>query len=425
MILALYRLLAILASPVVPLFLKRRSKAGKEDAARITERLGRTSQVRPDGHVIWLHAASVGEAVSSFALIRKIHREFSDVTILLTTGTVTSARLVADKAIDGVIHQFCPVDSPIFVRRFLSHWRPDAAVWIESEIWPNLIHLTHQTGIPMALVNARISERSQKRWMRAQSVFKNLMARFNIILCQSQLDEQAFHSLGASHSICVGNLKFSTDVPAVDEGAMAAFSDALAGRPIWLAASTHPGEEEVVLDAHACLKDRFDDLLTILVPRHPHRGGEVSELARDRRLTVRKRTHSPMVDRDCEVYVADTLGELGLFYAVSRIAYVGGGMGKHGGHNPIEPALLGCAILYGPDQTNFVDIAHQFQEASAVLVVHDAEQLAAQVTRLLNDDGFQQQQARRAREVAESNRNVVDHVFDQLSPVLNGRIEAR
>jgi len=417
-----YRAATFLATPAVPQFLKRRLRQGKEDADRLSERFGLYTLERPSGSVIWLHAASVGEANSSFILIKRLRSAFPQATLLLTTGTVTSAALVAARRPEGVIHQYCPVDSPIYVRRFLDHWKPDAALWIESELWPNLVSQTHARGIPMALVNARISQRSQRRWARAASIFRSLISYFEIVLCQSGEDVNAFRTLGVEDAASVGNLKFSAEPAAFDPDAHGRLQEAFGNRPRWVAASTHPGEEELVTRVHRQLKDRYEGLLTIVVPRHPHRGEEVAAIVASMDVPHVRRSARSDLPPECEIYIADTLGELGLFYANAPIAYVGGGMAHHGGHNPIEPAQLNCAILYGPDRSNFTEVANQLEKAGAAAIVRDEAEWVSELSGLLGDPDDAKLRAERAFAVADQNQGIVDRVFDRLAPLLEKRV---
>ena len=422
MSISLYRAATYLATPAVPLILKRRLRQGKEDAGRLSERFGLYTVERPFGTVVWLHAASVGEANSSLILIKRLRNAFPHVTILLTTGTVTSATLVAARRPEGVIHQYCPVDSPLYVRRFLDHWQPDVAFWIESELWPNLIVQTHARGIPMALVNARISKRSQQRWARVPSILRHLISFFEIVLCQSADDAKAFQEFGINDAESLGNLKFSAEPAIVDPTARARLDTAFGSRPRWVAASTHPGEEELVARVHCRLKERHQDLLTVVVPRHPHRGEEVAAMIEALDVPNARRSEFSYPPSGCEIYIADTLGELGLFYANAPIAYVGGGMAQHGGHNPIEPAQLNCAIVYGPDRSNFTEVAKELEEAGASAIVRNEEEWVSELEALFADPGKVQQRAQRALAVANRNQGIVDRVFDRLTPLLKKRI---
>ena len=424
MSLVLYRFLTGVLGPAVGPFLSMRRRKGKEDPARVGERRGLYTVSRPQGLLFWFHAASVGETNSAFPLIEKVLAAVPQARVLLTTGTVTSASLVEKRAIPGVMHQYCPVDTRRHVRRFLEHWRPDASVWIESELWPNLVAETHARGVPMALVNARLSRRSQARWARVPGFFRRMMSHFRLVLCQSGGDVQAFHTLGVDHAQTVGNLKYSAAPLAVDPATLTEMEQGVAGRRCWVAASTHPGEEAMVGRAHGLLKKVFPDLLAIVVPRHPHRGAEVADLFDSQGLNVARRTVQALPPADCDVYVADTLGELGLFFSLAPIAYVGGGMGTHGGHNPIEPALFHSAILYGPDRGNFREVAGGLEAEDAALVVETETDLAARVEELLTNPEAAAAMADRAAAVAAANRRIVDDVFERLKPCLPMHVES-
>lgn len=418
MITALYKIVSVAAAPFLPILLRSRMRAGKEDRSRLSERMGVSGQARPEGALVWLHAASVGETMSSLVLIQKILDTNSAVSILLTTGTVTSAELAAKRLPAKAIHQFCPLDVPRWVDRFLAHWRPDTALWIESELWPNLVLGANRAGVPMALVNARLSKRSERRWAKARRTFRQLVSKFSVVLCQTQDGADAFRSFGIAHADCVGNLKFSAPPLPFSHDDKLMLEKCIDGRPVWLAASTHPGEEEIVFDAHARLRSDFPNLLTILVPRHPNRASEIEAAAKAYSTAVTRRTVDPVIGKDVEIHIADTLGELGLFYALSPIAYVGGGMGSLGGHNPIEPAQRDTAILYGPDRGNFTTVAAELEAVGAAQVVSSSDELSKAVSLLLTDPAETGRRAAQARQVAIRNSGVVDLVLDRLRPVL-------
>lgn len=418
MIAALYRLASAAAGPVLPLFLRSRMRAGKEDPARLSERKGIASLPRPDGPLVWIHAASVGETMSSLILIDRMLGKNPDLSVLVTTGTVTSAALAARRLPNRAFHQFCPVDVPRWVDRFLDHWRPDAALWIESELWPNLVMRTQRSGIPMALINARLSKRSRRRWARVPGTFRSLASCFAVLLCQTVEEAAAFRELGIPQADCVGNLKFSAPPQPVDSATVASLAQGVGSRPVWLAASTHPGEEEIVLAAHEKLRRDYPTLLTILVPRHPSRAAEIETLLKSRVTGVKRRTVEPEVTDADEIYIGDTLGEMGLFYAVAPVAYVGGGMGTLGGHNPIEPAQLNTAVLYGPDRGNFTSVAAQMEEAGAARIVKNAVELSEAVARLLSDPAECSRQADAAKAVALRNQGIVDAVMERVQPLL-------
>ncbi len=335
-----YRCASLLATPVVDVWLAHRRCRGKEDRVRYGERLGKPTLPRPEGRLVWMHAVSVGEGLSLLPLVERLRETLPDVGVLITSGTVSSERLLRERIPDGVCHQFAPVDRPGAVRRFARHWRPDLAVWVESELWPNLILETAARGVPMLLVNARMSERSAARWRRAPHLSRPLLAAFAGVLAQTEADAARFRGLGARNVAVRGNLKNDAPPLPADGHDVTAFKQAIGGRPCWVAASTHEGEEEAIGEAVSALRRRFPDLLTILAPRHPERGAAIAEMMERRGLATARRSANGAITPSTAVHLVDTLGELGLVYRLAGIAFVGGSLEPHGGPNPFEPARL-------------------------------------------------------------------------------------
>ncbi|HYG87376.1 MAG TPA: 3-deoxy-D-manno-octulosonic acid transferase [Azospirillum sp.] len=418
MLQTLYRGLTYIGGPAVRLYLDRRLSAGKEDPLRQGERLGHAAHPRPAGPLVWFHAASVGEANSVLVLVNRLLDESPDATVLLTTGTVSSAELMSRRLPRRAIHQYVPVDLPDAVTRFLDHWRPDLVLWIESEIWPNLLAEVRRRGIPAALVNARMSARSFARWRYASGLVRELLATFRVTLAQTDGDADRLRELGAASVACVGNLKFSAEPPPADPAQMAALREACAGRPVWLLASGHPGEDEIAASVHEALVRRLPELLTIVAPRHPHRGPAIAELMRGRGLSVARRGEGALPDDGHAVYVADTMGELGVLYRQAPVVCMGGSFVRHGGQNPVEPAQLGCAVVYGPHMWNFAEITHQLEAAGGALSVPDPDALIGTVGRLLTDAPARATVIEAAMLVTEHNRRVVDRALEALAPLL-------
>ncbi len=387
-LLALYLFVSRRAGGIARRLLKRRVRAGKEDAGRLGEREGTASLDRPEGRVAWFHAASVGEAASLLELLRRLEVEHPDLTCLVTTVTQTSARLLAARLPERAIHQFAPVDVLPWIERFLDHWRPDLAVWTESELWPATLFATHRRGVPMVLINARVSQRSFRRWRRTGAMARALLRRFDRILAQDELAGTHFLRLGADPERLevTGSLKEGAAPLSHDEAERVRVSRALAGRPVWLAASTHPGEEEVALAAHARARRALPMLALILAPRHPVRGDGLAAMLRERGLVVAQRSGNEALTPDTDVYLVDTLGEMGLWYRIASVSFIGGSLVEVGGHNPFEPALLGSAILHGPHVRNFADGYARLGAAQAAIEVRDAEALAAALTATLAPD---------------------------------------
>ncbi len=417
---ASYRCASVLAAPMVHAWLAHRRRRGKEDRDRFGERLGRPGLARPDGALVWMHGASVGEGLSLLPLVTRLREALPGVGVLVTTGTVTSARLLRERLPAGVLHQFAPVDRPDAVRRFLAHWRPALAVWVESELWPNLILETAARGIPMLLVNGRMSGRSAARWRRAPHLSGPLLAAFACVLAQTEADARRFRALGARTVAVRGNLKNDAPPLPADEHLLQSARQAMAGRPRWAAASTHDGEEEAIADAHAILRRTVPALLTILAPRHPERGAAVAAMLEGRGLTTARRSANEAIAAETAVYLVDTLGELGLVYRLADIAFVGGSLAPHGGHNPLEPARLDCALVTGPHTENFSETYAALEDGGAVSRVSDAGTLADAVGTLLDDETACARRRAAAREAARAMAGAADAALglirDHLEP---------
>lgn len=420
MILALYRGLTTLGAPLIAYYLDRRMARGKEDRLRFGERRGIASLARPAGRLVWLHAASIGESVSMLPVIERLQAE-KNTTVLITTGTVTSAELMAERLPDGAIHQYVPVDRLPWVRRFLDHWHPDLALWAESEFWPNLLVETAARRVPLILLNGRISDRSFAKWRRQPRLAHHLLDCFVLCLGQTPSDADRLVQLGAGKVACRGNLKFAAPPLPVDDGALAELRDRLDGRPRWLAASTHDGEEALVGRIHRMLRASHPGLLSIVVPRHPNRGNDVAAELRAAGLTVARRGAGEAVTAETDVLLADTLGELGLFMRLAAIVFMGKSLIGQGGQNPLEPARLGASVLFGPFMDNFADIASRMCAAEAAEQVADETSLADAVSRRLSDPRALALSGRRAHDFAEAEDGVLDAVLGEIDPWLNGR----
>ena len=399
--LALYRGLWSALTPIAGSILRARARRGKEDASRLAERMGRASLMRPLGTLVWVHGASVGESLAALPLIAAL-LEKPGRHVLVTTGSVTSARLMAERLPPRALHQYAPIDARGAVQRFLAHWRPDLALFVESELWPNLILETHARGVPMALVNARLSARSFQGWQRARALAARLLSSFDACLAQDADIAARLAALGARGLRITGSLKADAPPLPVDEAAATAFSDALGGRPLFLAASTHPGEDAALFAVAAALRVSASNALTVIVPRHPQRGPEIENLAAARGFTVARRGTGALPAAATEIYVADTLGELGLFYRAARFAFLGGSLVPHGGQNPLEPACLGTGILAGPHTHNFDETFRVLLAAQGEGRVATAEELTAAVLRLNADPDAAALLGRAAKQAAAS-----------------------
>jgi len=419
MSIAAYRALTWAAGPLIHRYMQRRLNAGREDPQRFRERFGDASATRPNGPLVWLHASSVGESLSMLSLIERLRRERPEVVILMTSGTVSSARILENRLPPGVIHQFVPVDRMSWVRRFLDHWQPDLVLWVESEFWPGVLSEVKRRAIPAMLMNARISARSWRGWRRAPWMIRRILQTFDLCMAQTELDAERLRDLGAVNIACPGNLKFAAEPLPADPDTLAALEAATAARPRWLAFSTHPGEEETIAAAHRILVRNLPDILTIIVPRHPARGPEIENILAASGTTVSVRSRSQLPDKNIGFLLADTMGELGVFFRLTDIAFVGGSLVPHGGQNPIEPARLGCAIVHGPHMENFLAIEGELNTAGASSVATTAEEIAREVGTLLSNAGMRQRRVAAARSVADGKFSIMDAVFTHLDPVLN------
>lgn len=417
--LAVYRGGGWLFSPFAGLLLDARTRRGKEDVARRGERLGRASRPRPTGDLIWVHAASVGETMSVLPLIATLTADGANV--LLTTGTVTSAAMAATRLPAGAFHQFVPLDLAPFVRRFLDHWRPDAALFVESEIWPTTLSELDRRRIPRALVNARLSERSMRRWRIAPRIARSIFARFALVAAQSEGDAARFRALGVLAPAVTGNIKFDCAPLKADSAEEARLRALVGNRPVFTAASTHAGEEALVAEAARRLDAQIPDLLTIIVPRHPHRSGEIAAMLRAMGHKVAVRSAGDSLSADTTIYLADTLGELGLFYRLAPVALVGGSLVAIGGHNPIEAAQLGTAIVHGPYVDNARDIFGRFDQEQAALVVSDCDSLAGALVALFADPLSRQAMSDRARLIVAAAQGAVARTHELVTTRLLAR----
>lgn len=418
--LAAYLGLTALAGGLVRRKIVQRAKDGKEDADRLAERFGVASKDRPDGPLVWFHAASVGESLSIIELIIQIIEDYPQMTVLVTTGTKSAATLLNSRLPKGTIHQYVPVDTPAAVAGFLDHWKPDLAVWTESEFWPRLMVRTHDRGIPMLLVNGRITDQTRQRWRKLRGAARSLLARFDMLLLQNDAMARAFRDIGANpHRIDVtGSLKEGAVPLPFDENARKDIVAKIGRRAVWLAASTHDGEEEIVLAAHQNVLRRSPEALLILAPRHPQRAPVLRALIEDAGLGVAQRSLGETIEHSTDVYLADTLGEMGLWYRVAPVSFVGGSLVAVGGHNPFEPAALGSAIIHGPHVFNFDDIYARLEEKNASVSVTGATSLASTVYDCLHADASAQLAAA-AWDVSSEGSGVTDRVMSRIRPYLD------
>jgi len=409
-----------MVAPALPFWLNRRAKKGKEDAARLDEREGITELPRPGGKVIWLHAASVGESQMLMPVILRILSEHPNFYIVITTGTVTSAELLAQQLPKNAVHQYAPADHPKAVQTFLDHWQPDLAIFAESELWPNMIMQTNAQDIPMALVNARMSTSSIERWSkRGKQSGKALLACFDLILAADTATADGLTWLTGRDIEAAGNLKDAAQALPVDAAEIKKLKTAVGRRPVWCAASTHAGEEVLIADTVLEIKVKKPKSLLILAPRHPERAAEVKKIFIKSGLKVVRRSSGRLPTPDTDVYIVDRMGKMGLVYSLSQIAFVGGSLlDGLSGHNPLEPARLNCAVITGTHISSFADTYMSMLAYEGVDRVLSPEELAPTVLKYMTDTKARKAKAKAALKYAQSRDAVLDYVWTFLAPLL-------
>ncbi len=420
--LSLYRFLTFMSAPALHKLLKLRLKKGKEDGRRIQERMGIACINRPDGNVFWVHAASVGEAQSALILIKRLLALAPDLHVLITSGTVTSAAFLSSLLPARAVHQFYPLDHPKWVDRFLNHWRPDAALWIESELWPNMLAAVKKREIPAILVNARMSEATFNRWRLFKKDATRILGTFDTILAQTKNAVQYYQSLGHPNVYFTDNLKYSAAPLSYLDKELKTLEKSAGGRAVWVYASTHAGEEQIAINVHKALSSNISGLLTIIVPRHPERREDIKSILDKSGLQYCFRSQQAhFLTQDRDIYLADTMGELGLFYKFCPIAMIGRSLSDDGGggHNPLEAAQLNCAVLSGENVKYQAEIFEEMREHDAVLMIKDENMLKETLLSLLSNPLYLSERADKAYKYAALKTDVIDIVMGYITPILS------
>lgn len=422
MIYRLYKLLTTLLYPILYLWIRFRVLIKKENPDRVHERFGYVRLSRPPGPVFWFHGASNGECLSFLSLLKHLQGKYPDIHFLVTSGTLTSAKLLERLLPTRAFHQFLPLDNSGCVKRFLNHWEPTAVFWTESDLWPNLIHETSKRNIPMTLLNGRLSEKSLNRWKILPSFIQNLLGKFKIIFSGSPKSQSNFENIGIKNAINSGNLKFSGRPLGVNPSYLKSLSAQIKGRPVWVAACTHQGEEEMIALVHKELKQHIPNILTIVVPRHPHRAKSLENLWKKNNFNYGHRSKNDSISTATELYIFDTTGELGLAYSLTNIAFIGGSLVPNiGGHNPIEGAQLKCCILTGPYIHGNTSIFDLFAEREACFIVQNHQELAKTLLQLFTNETLIKKYVDNAEKLTLNQRNVLKIIIKELkqSGVIN------
>ncbi len=415
-----YKTLTNLAEPLLKRHINKRLKQGKEDANRLNERFGQPQKARPDGKLIWFHAASVGEAVTLLALIKKISDEHDSINLMLTTGTVTSANMIAKKLPKNAFHQYIPVDVSKWTESFLNYWKPDLVIWSESDFWPNILDGVNKRNIPTVLVNAIVSEEAFKTWnIFAKGFAKKMLSVFDLCLAQDDAETERLIKLGAKNTKTFTNLKYAADILPYDEKTLEDLKTSIGDRPYILWASTHKGEEEIACEVHVNLAKEIPNLLTIILPRHPARKDEIVEILNKSGLAFNCRSDDAMPQKENDIYLADTLGETGLFYGLKPIFINGGTFVPIGGHNIIEPAMFSCPIFYGPYMSTCITIHNDFAAQNASTQVSNQTELQDELLNALKNPKEAIAMGEKAKTLTQEKSHVIDEVMNEINPFIN------
>jgi len=372
MLLRIYKLISYLFYPFVPIYLSNRLSLKKELKDRINERYGYSKINRKKGKLVWLHAASIGESISILPVIKELEKNKKIKQILVTTGTVTSAKIMDERLKGKAFHQFLPIDIPIFVERFLDHWNPSLSIFVESEIWPNFISALSKRKSKLMILNGRMTVKSFNNWLRFKKTALTLFAKFDLCCAQSSDSAFFYENLGIKNTVYTGNLKFSSEPEKLDNKKLKILKKMFKNRKILLAASTHEGEEEIIANITLSLKKKDKNFLSIIVPRHPNR---TEFFSNKQKLKIAYRSKGQDIKTNTNIYIADTVGELNLFYELANFVFVGGSLINHGGQNPIEAAFLGKTIIHGPSTTNFADVYDILNHMKLTSLVKNERQL--------------------------------------------------
>ncbi len=407
-------LITVLYPLVIRSYIQKRIEIGKEDIKRFNERIGKPIKERPEGKLIWFHGASVGESVSMLPLINRLLETSDDTYVMVTTGTTTSAEIMGKRLPERAFHQYITIDNPVFTKRFIKHWQPDLVLWFESDFWPAMLSTIKKKNIPLVLVNGRISNKSFKRWQQFDYISKELLGCFTFCLGQSEEDAYRLRILGAKESTCLGNLKFAGLPIPVDEDKKAEVIKQIGNRRIFCISSTHENEEYQLGKRFKVLFEKHPDVLVLIAPRHPQRGGDIKKQLSDLGLNVALRSANEKITDKTQVYIADTIGELGIWYGISPVVFIGGSLIPHGGQNFMEPSRLKDAVIVGPYMHNFTEAMQRAQKANAIIQANDAEEVIDTVIQLFDNKDLLEAKQSLAYNWASGEAKVLDGIVEKV-----------
>ena len=420
----LYRFLMMALTLPADYILKKRLAKGKEHPERLSERQGVASLARPDGDLVWFHVASVGEGVAILPLVKRLLAERQYIHVLVTSGSVTSAKILSERLPERAMHQFVPVDVPAWVDTFLETWKPTVAIFVESEIWPNLIHQTHNRGIPLGMVNGRVSAKSEKKWKYCYGFIRYLSSLFSVVIPASKNDMARLQRLGFDVSHAIGNIKLYAEPLSYQSDVVQYFETVMAERPVWVASCLHPEDDTIALNTHQSVLAEHADGVVILVPRHPERADAIETLCIAKgwhcvRL-YQGETLAPVDDlKGAQVVLVDVIGRMGDVYELSDVVYLGGGFSTRGGHNPMEPLRQGCVVIQGGDTSNCRDAVEILFENDLGVRAKNTKQVTQAIIHALGDRAYVQSQKQRAEKMCASLSHVLDNTIGGILPIID------
>ena len=417
-----YNFLTYLLVPLLIIRLLWRSRKNPGYRKRIPERFGFFKYSEGVERPIWIHAVSVGETIAAISLIKALRSKYPNIPIVFTTTTPTGSDRAVAAFGDSVFHVYSPYDIPIVVKHFLAKVRPQLLIIMETEIWPNMLELTHLAHVPILLANARLSEKSLTGYLKLKKMIDAALNNLSLIAAQDSADASRYEMLGMPKESVhvVGNIKFDIALPedVIEKGKV--LKEQLGeNRPVFIVSSTHEGEEETILEAFKIIREKIPSALLVLVPRHPERFNSVAELCETKHFSVVLRSENKDCDNNTAVFLGDTMGELLLFYAAADVVFMGGSLVKTGGHNFLEPALFSLPLISGPYLFNFAKIASLLEENNALEIVDNSQELADRVIQFLSDKNLRHEYGKRAHEVLEKNRGSLERHLQLIDKLLH------